>query len=163
MITRDLVAIVVPGSRYQGPAIERADGERLLAERSRRAFSLVAVPSCHCCGEPAWENRRCTKHQDRNPCVVEGCTRTAKAPDGRLGSDQVVCGEHWRRFVPPGSRGRRAYNRHRARGRRLDWPPEAVEAFHRFWDLLVAQIRRRAADPGHLDQREIERMFGWDG
>ena len=32
--------------------------------------------------------------------------------------------------------------------------------FWRFWDGLIKRVRRRA-ETGHIDQAEIERLFGW--
>src|SRR3546814_10644276 len=54
----------------------------------RKGFRINRVRTCHCCGEIAWDNGRCTKHQDRNPFVVEGCKRTRKA-HGQIGRAHV--------------------------------------------------------------------------
>lgn len=121
---------------------------------------------CECCGAPAslWiarSNGRCWTHQGRNPCAVEGCTRTTAAPEsGRLSSDDWFCAEHWRRYVPPRSRERRLYHRHFRRAKKLGWNDDRIASFHAFWNRLVARVRARATE-GHLDETEINRMFGW--
>jgi hypothetical protein len=172
MITStDFVAIHFKGSPTQGAAIERARGEAWI-ERCPypERWELVPVVTCSCCGIPAWDNGRCTKHQGRNPCAVEGCTRTRAVPaGGALANDQTICGEHWKRYVPPRSRTRRAYHlffrqakQHgwgykgkRGKSARLDW------RFDRFWGKLIRMVRRRA-DGGHLDEAAINRLMGWD-
>jgi hypothetical protein len=99
--------------------------------------------------------------------MVEGCQRTSKVPpSGELADDQVICGTHWRAYVPPGSRTRRAYNAHWRRAKRLGrgkyhWTTETADAFHRFWDLLVRRVRRLSTE-GRLDEAAIHRLFGWD-
>jgi hypothetical protein len=128
-------------------------------------WTVTPAPSCRVCGEPAWPNLRCTKHQDRNPCAAEGCRRT-RAAHGDLRDDASLCGEHWRQFVPPGSPTRRAFNRlarvaKLAGYRRSDrWPDELEDRWWRLWRGVIRRVRR-AAD-GHIDQALIERMFGWD-
>lgn len=163
VITRDLVTVYKRGERFTYGTMPRVNAEHAIALRDRPGvtWDLQPTPSCRCCGEPAWQNLRCTKHQDRNPCAVEGCQRTTKA-GGAVGyrEDQWLCSEHWRRYVPPGSRSRKAYNAHFRRGRRQGWPRHRIDAFHRFWDLLIAQVRR-ASTEGALDETEINRMFGW--
>lgn len=109
---------------------------------------------------------RCHKHRDRNPCVIEGCSRTRKATHG-LSIDDVFCAEHWRAFVPPGSPERRIYNRffRRAKlraakyGEEHRWPPAESAAFFRVWRRLVSRARARGS--GDLDVREINRVMGW--
>jgi len=166
---RNLVAVQRYGSPYQGPAIPRKRGEAWIAERVRyhssERWTLVPVPSCRCCGEPAWDNLRCAKHQDRNPCAAEGCHRTGAA-HGRLSEEATICGEHWRAFVPPGSPTRRAFNRlarvaKKAGYRRTDrWPDELEERWWRLWRGVIRRVRRAAE--GHIDKAAIERMFGWN-
>jgi len=145
-----------------------SEGWREVADQ----FEVVPGPGCACCGE-RWRTMysavdgsyRCEKHLGRNPCAIEGCKRTCAA-EGRYGSDQWLCSEHWRRFVPPHSPMRRAYHRffreakkhgwgRRGRGVRLDY------RFRLFWTALVRRARR-AATEGHLDETEINRMFGWE-
>lgn len=146
----------------------------------------MIAAGCGCCGAaqlgPGVESLcewpdgliRCGKHYDRNPCAVEGCRRTRAAPtDGDgfpcVADDQFICADHWRRYVPPGSRVRRAYlafhrqaKRHgwgwkgkRGQSARLDW------RYRRFWDQLVAMIRRRSTE-GHIDEAAISQLMGWD-
>lgn len=164
---RDLVTVGSPGQPYTYGTMPRADAERAIEVRrvAGRLFTLTPVPSCRCCGEPAWANLRCTKHQDRNPCAAEGCTRTRKANGGDLRDDASLCGEHWRKFVPPGSPARRAFNRlariaKKAGYRRTDvWPAELERRWWRLWAGVIRRVRRGAE--GHIDQAAIERMFGW--
>lgn len=131
-----------------------------------------AAPVCACCGSPAtikhatgltWPYR-CEKHRTRNPCAVEGCARTREAPvDGGthfLADDQMICADHWRRYVPPRSRVRRAYHAHFRRAKKLGRGGGRNKAFWRFWTTLVQMVRRRA-DSGHLDEAEINRLMGW--
>jgi hypothetical protein len=162
---RDLVALTRDRSPYTGSPISRERGEAWLAEHNRdSSWSLAPVPSCRCCGEPAWANLRCTKHQDRNPCAAEGCQRTSKA-NGQLRDDHTLCGEHWRAFVPPGSPTRRAFNRLARLAKRLGykrtdrWPDELESRWWRLWAGVIRRVRRRA--DGHIDKAEIERLFGW--
>ncbi len=177
---RELVEEQTEGDSWPRWHIERATAEnRLMLDM--RLFRIVPAPSCGCCGSNWWrdgwgdsgplrlmvdasqvENRtwRCEKHVERNPCAIEGCRRTTAAPEsGRLGSDQWLCGEHWRRFVPPRSLRRRAYHAYFRRAKREGWSPPLRRKFWRFWDSLVASARSRAAG-GHIDKGEIERLFG---
>ncbi len=121
---------------------------------------------CGCCGEPArcyirglWA--RCHKHEDRNPCAIDGCKRTRAVPSGgHLRDDQWICADHWRRYVPPRSRIRRAYHAHFRRAKRQGWTESNGKAFWRFWDLLVKTVRRRDGE-GFVDEAEINRIMGW--
>lgn len=122
---------------------------------------------CACCGgEPhSWVTRsdaRCWKHLERNPCAVEGCQRTTAAPaSGKLSSDEWICPEHWRRYVPARSRERRLYHRHFRRAKRQGWTDDNRIAFWTFWRRLVARVRERASD-GLIDEAEINRLMGWN-
>lgn len=140
-------------------------------------FTVARAPVCACCGSDALVTHhapyRCDKHRDRNPCAIEGCTRTRAAPERSDGSleladDQILCAEHWRRFVPPHSKLRRTYHRFWRIAKRQatpenphGWTVGLNRRFERFWRGLVAQARRKATE-GHLDEAEINRMFGWD-
>lgn len=166
MIIRDLVAIEStdsPGITLR--VCTREQGEQWVPGGRQGTFFLTPVPSCRCCGEPAWANLRCTKHQDRNPCVVEGCKRTRKA-NGYLSDRAGICGEHWKAYVPPGSPERRLINRFYRTAKKLGfkrndrWPDNLENRYWRFWASLMARVARRSAE-GHLDQAAIERMFGW--
>ena len=133
-----------------------------MAARPDSTFVTEPVPTCRCCGEPAWPNLRCTKHQDRNPCLVEGCRRTAKASRGELADDQVICGAHWRAYVPPRSPMRLVYNRFwRLARKRGGWDDALIRRFERFWRAMVLRVRRRSTE-GLIDEAEIKRLFGWD-
>lgn len=140
--------------------------------RGADTYSIERVPNCGCCWQDAsWssgKHYRCSKHVGRNPCAIEGCTRTRAAPDnGQLANDQWLCGVHWRAYVPPRSKRRRAYHaffRLAKREARLGgdgWPPELRVKFWRFWATLVANARRRAT-AGYLDEAAINREFGWE-
>lgn len=110
--------------------------------------------------------QRCEKHAERNPCAIEGCRRSTEAPRNSAGqlhlaNDQWLCSEHWRRFVPPRSKRRRAYHAFFRRARRDGWTPKLERRFWRFWDTLVASARQRATE-GFVDEAAINRLFGWD-
>lgn len=168
---RGLVMICRRGSHLTQPAMTRAQAAKWLAAVRRWPRGLrytgwytVPVPSCRVCGEPAWANLRCTKHQDRNPCAAEGCRRT-RAAHGQLRDDASLCGEHWRAFVPPGSPTRRAFNRLAALAKRLGykrtdrWPDELEDRWWRLWRGVMRRVRRGAE--GHIDEQAIRAMFGW--
>jgi hypothetical protein len=170
---RNLVVIQRKGTHWQTPAMTRAEAARwLLARRSwptrlRQAqggWFTTRVPSCRCCGEVAWPNLRCTKHQDRNPCAAEGCQRT-RAAHGQLSDEASLCGEHWRAFVPPGSPARQAFNRlarvaKKAGYKRTDvWPRELEDRWWLLWRGVMRRVRRDA--DGHIDEKAIRAMFGW--
>lgn len=125
---------------------------------------------CRVCGDFGWTDRgddtRCRKHFNRNPCCIEGCSRTVHASHG-LALDSTFCGAHWRALVPPGSPERKIYNRFWARSRRRvkllgkehAWPPAETRSYWRFWNRLVSRARARGR--GDLDVREINRVMGW--
>jgi hypothetical protein len=136
---------------------------------------------CQCCGGclESWGDdtchrdrhiRRCWRHIGRNPCAIEGCERTTRAPtDGAgfwYGNDTQLCGQHWRELVPPGSPERRVVNRLFRTARRLGldakgaWPEPLESRYWRVWARVVAIARGRAA--GDIDEAEIRRMFGWE-
>lgn len=176
MITRDYWRLSNPGNfAYYGPLAEMTHCRHHTCKLMKRApedYTLSLVPCCACCGALLFEKGeegatgpyRCDKHAERNPCMIEGCTRTRAAPihEGSpyLRDDQTVCAEHWRRFVPPGSRARRAYHAHFRRAKRKGWTMANSRAFDRFWDTLVLMVRRRAV-AGHIDEAEINRIMGW--
>lgn len=150
---------------YTVGTMPRPDAEQFMARRAGQLeFETESVPSCRVCGEPAWANLRCTKHQERNPCAVEGCRKT-RAAKGRLHDDWEICGEHWKAFVPPGSPLRRAFNRLARQAKRLGykrtdrWPDELEERWWSLWRGVLRRIKRPAE--GHIDQAAIERLFGW--
>jgi hypothetical protein len=92
---KGLVALSRPGSPYNYSPAPGDQVRRFLAWRREQApeeqWDQRWAPTCRCCGEVAWDNLRCTKHQDRNPCVVEGCTRTMPA-HGWPRDDAFLCG-----------------------------------------------------------------------
>lgn len=164
---RDLVALERVGSPYSYGIMTREKAEAAINVRPTTIeWLLVPVPSCRCCGEPAWENLRCTKHQDRNPCIVEGCQKTCAA-GGYLRDDAMLCAEHWRAYVPPGGPSRKGFNRLGRRARKLGyrrhdrWPDELQELRWRLWCRVVRRVRQGPPE-GHIDQKAIEKMFGWD-
>lgn len=165
MINRDLVAILSTESPITIAVVDRAKGEEMVPGGAQGTYYLQSVPSCRVCGEPAWPNLRCTKHQDRNPCAAEGCRRTRKAVNGQLHDDWSLCGEHWRAFVPPGSPTRRAFNRLARLAKKLGykrtdrWPEELEERWWSLWRGVMRRVRRGAE--GHIDEQAIRRLFGW--
>lgn len=160
---RDLVTVTQKGQPFTYGTMPRADAERAIEARrvAGRLFDLTPVPSCRCCGEPAWTNLRCTKHQGRTPCVVEGCKRTTARH-----TTFFICGEHWRAYVPPGCPERRVLNRLARTAKKLGysrterWPDELEARWWRVWSAIARRVQSRSTE-GDLDQREIERMFGW--
>jgi len=129
------------------------------------------VAQCLVCGEPAigeaddeirpW-TWRCEKHADRNPCAIEGCSRSTAA-DGRLDAGHYwLCGFHWRLVCPPHSRERRAYLRFFRIAKKHGWDDALRTRFWRYWHGLVRRGRRQMEDTGSIDVDEIHRMFGWD-
>lgn len=171
MITRDYWRLSHPdapiAASYGTLASCREWRDRDPLRRPPESYSIERVPCCGCCGSEAVVARqarqhRCAKHRDRNPCAIEGCTRTRAVPaDRQLGDDQWLCADHWRRFVPPRSRMRRAYHAFFRRAKRQgDWDDKLARRFWRFWNALVRTARRRAT-AGHLDETEINKLFGW--
>lgn len=128
------------------------------------------LEACDCCGA-GWpergvfsfgELRRCGKHLDRDPCLIEGCTRTAaRAPGSGYSNDRWLCAQHWRAYVPPHSRTRRAYHALYRKGKRLDWPMELRRRWWKLWAAIVRQARRRHGE-GFVDERAVNKLFGWD-
>lgn len=178
MITRDLWKITHPDHPTAASWGTRAQCEEWAGDNPR--YVIEREPCCGCCGRDfdcvraphngsimVWPSGevRCDRHHDRNPCIVEGCKRTTSAVGKdevlRLASDQTICGTHWRRYCPPGSRMRRAYNAHWRRGKRLGWSPKRVRAFERLWSMMVVVIRRRSAE-GFLDEAGINKLMGWE-
>lgn len=173
MITRDLWKLSRPDAPLAASYGPKAKVEewlhRLTAPGDRHV--IEPVPCCACCGADfadvrerngsitVWPNGavRCDRHHDRNPCAIEGCTRTCAGTEMR--SDLWLCGEHWRRFVPPRSARRRAYLALRRKGFRLGWPDEMKAEFWKLWFALVRQARRKA-EGGFLDMAHLERLFG---
>lgn len=144
-------------------------------QRPSAPVSVMAAPRCACCG--ADEHRaqmfrfrggiwRCVKHKDRNPCVADGCQRT-RAANGHPSNESHICGDHWKRYVPPRSPERRAILRlvrlaKKAGYRRTDrWSDDLEARYWRTWRGVVRRVRARST-AGHLDEAAINRMFGWD-
>ena len=157
-------------------AITRKSLEGWLAQPGWHAvadqFEIVPAPGCGVCGTRGgfgvtmygskdWTQIRCERHIDRNPCAIEGCKRTREAGNAGLASDQYLCGEHWRKYVPPRSRLRKLYHAHFRRGKREGWTMKRHRQFHRFWDFLVSVARKRH-EGGFLHETEINRIMGWD-
>lgn len=158
------------------PDIER--GQQWLRDMGMTGFGLTVAPVCACCGSDYvvrhksgfFSPYRCEKHADRNPCAIDGCARTKEAE--RLANNQHICGEHWRRLIPPGSIERRIYHRFWRIAKRQattenpsGWTMALARRFDRYWRALIKLARRRAsAAPSEefLDEAEIKKMFGWD-
>ena len=127
---------------------------------------------CECCGATAitfvgrgddrsYLNARCNAHVERNPCAIEGCRRTSEVKGAGYGNDQWLCAEHWRRYVPPHSKVRRAYHRFWRIAKRTGWTDDLIRRFWRFWNGLIKRARREAGQ-GRIDPAEINQLFGWD-
>lgn len=124
-------------------------------------YVMAEVPSCVCCGsfevKDEWaDGWRCARHWQSVPCQVDGCKRTAP----RDKYSETICAAHWRAGVPPGSPARQVWNRFRRVVKRFGWSPERAARSDRLWAWLKA--RCQAAARGDLDQREIDKLFGWD-
>ncbi|QUM72168.1 hypothetical protein [Sphingopyxis granuli] len=159
------------GNPFAAPFIYKAEPyHRMLATPEWQdvadQFDVVPGPGCAVCGERGgimWGEEggyRCDKHKDRNPCAIEGCKRTRAAGNAGLASDQYLCGEHWRKYVPPRSRLRRLYHAHFRRGKREGWTMKRNRQFHRFWDFVV-RVARKRHNGGFIDEAEINRIMGW--
>ena len=139
----------------------RQRGEAMVPGGRSHGFYLAPIPSCRCCGEAAWPNQRCTKHQGKTPCVVNGCKRTT----GRR-TALFICGEHWKAYVPPGSPERRVLNRLVRTARRLgytktdQWPDGLERRWWTAWSAIARRVEARSSE-GRLDEAEIRAMFGW--
>lgn len=159
---RDLVTICSVDSAFTEGVYSRARGLALVPGGADGPYYLQRVPSCRCCGEPAWDNLRCTKHQGRTPCVVEGCKRTTARR-----TTYFVCGEHWKAYVPPGSPERRALNRLARMAKKLGysrtdhWPEPLESRWWRLWDGIARRVQRRSTE-GSIDETAIRRLFGWE-
>lgn len=141
----------------------RASVERWATHGSpsyRAGLVIEPVPHCLCCGslevKVEWpDGWRCERHWNSTPCQVEGCKRTGS----RAKYSETICAAHWRAGVPPGSEARRVWNRFRRIVKRFGWTPEREARSDRLWAWL--KHRCQAAANGDLDQREIDRLFGW--
>jgi hypothetical protein len=138
--------------------------------RKNEDYTITRVYPCQCCGEEAVALGvlfpRCPKHQQSNPCAIEGCTKT-RAANGQLHDGTWwLCSDHWRMACPPHSALRRTYLRFFRTAKKLGlsqserWPEALENRYWRFWSALVARARRKAA--GDVDMAEIGKMFGWD-
>lgn len=166
MITRDLVTPHRPDLPYNYAIYTRAAGEEFLKHREHQpGWELLKVHACACCGEATSPpndglNPRCARHADRNPCIIEGCRKTIAAKSA-LSSDVMMCGDHWRRYVPKGSRARAAYLALRRRGKNDGWSDETWRKFNQLWDTIVRRARRQSTE-GRVDVAEIHKLFGWE-
>lgn len=163
---KDLWTVQKIGHPFTSAPMPLADA--IAKIKGREGYQIDRVRTCLCCGEVGWSNGRCTKHQDRNPCVVEGCKRTRVA-HGHLSTRMAVCGEHFKAYVRPGSRDRRVLNgffrkaKAMGFGRSDRWPEELERRYWTFWHLLMRRIITKSKAPeGTLDEAEIKKMFGWD-
>ncbi|APZ81835.1 hypothetical protein vBEliSR6L_70 [Erythrobacter phage vB_EliS_R6L] len=162
MITdRELFVIEREGSPFTRPPMSREAATAFMARQTQPGWSMRRIPTCRCCGEPAWKNWLCTKHQGRTPCVVEGCRRTTKR-----WTTYFICGEHWKAYVPPGSPERRVLNRLARTAKKLGyskterWPDDLEARWWRAWAAIARRVQRRSTE-GLMDEAEIRRMFGW--
>lgn len=193
MIVLDLWALThrdAPGAASYG-TLEQCEawrGRYPTIGLDQDGYAITRKPACGCCGRhwlragdtadsiTTYANgaTRCSDHHGRNPCAIEGCKRTRAAPTYDNGEpfhadDQTLCAEHWKRYVPPRSRARRAYHRYFAQAKRHGWDWKGKDGksarldwrFHRFWDALVKVARRRSQE-GHVDMAEINRLMGWE-
>lgn len=182
MITRDLYRLSHPDAPHCANIGTRAQCEEWRGRdpvgQPLETYLIAPVAYCSVCGLasaleecPAcitWDNgeTRCRRHEDRNPCVVEGCMRT-RASKGHPLSDAHICGEHWRKYVPPRSPERRALQRmfrlakKAGFNRNTRWSDDLERRYWRIWAAVVQRGRRRSS-AGHIDEAAIHRLFGWD-
>lgn len=174
MITADFCEVRLVEGEHIVFAGRRRDCEGWVERRDKPGrYSLHDAPFCACCGiyatvvRPArvvrvvpHRNRqwRCEKHADRNPCAIEGCERTTPAR-GFFGTEQWLCGEHWRMACPPKSAQRRVYNRLFALEKKHGWTPDLDARYWRIWPNILRHARGLTA--GDIDMKEINAMFGW--
>lgn len=164
MFTRDLVTFKRNELHYGSYAQERDTALAWIAKQhDSELWTISDIAACGCCGEIASvhnaHHHRCTKHVGRNPCGVEGCTRTTAAGGG-YGNEFWICGEHWRRYVPARSKIRRHYHLLRRIGKRKGWSIKMREKYWRYMRWLVEQARRKAT-AGKFDMSEVNKLFGW--
>lgn len=165
MISRDLWSIRHPDAPMAvsyGPKAQVEDWRtRDPMRRGPDSYIVKRVPHCICCGSLAvsikWaDGWRCDRHANSTPCQVEGCKRTG----ARAKYSETICADHWRAGVPPGSAARKVWNRFHRIVKRFGWTAEREARSDRLWAWLKA--RCNAAARGDLDQREIDKLFGWD-
>lgn len=131
----------------------------------------MKVFACHVCGATGAgtalhrQNRTgkpgiwaCGAHFSRTKCSIDGCARTR---DRDKAGQEWICGEHWRRYVPPRSRRRRTYHGFFREAKRSGWTDDSYARFWRFWDLIVASANARHA-AGTVDVAAIHKFMGWD-
>jgi hypothetical protein len=115
--------------------------------------------------------QRCDKHVGRDPCAIDGCSRTTAAHEGPSGfeyHDQMfICSTHWRAGCPAGSPERRVLNRlFRVAKKKGGFDQNTKAIYHlrrrywRVWATVVKRVQRRCG--GDIDKREIDQLFGWD-
>lgn len=169
MITVDAVWIRDKRSGYIHAMQLREHAEAYIATRGNPGdWEFTVVGTCGCCGS-VWAkvgqkpHFRCGKHIGRNPCAVEGCSRTCK---GEYYGDRFhLCAEHYRIAAPPGSKERQVLNRlwrlqRKRTGKGGDWPQDLNRRYWRVWFRIVAIGRARTA--GDIDMDEINKLFGWE-
>lgn len=171
MITTELFCCVPVGFTGNPASFSVPDTrevwEACLERRNRGPAKYELRPhiTCQCCGADAnylfaGTHARCRKHVGRNPCMVEGCKRSGKVGHNGYGNDHLICGPHWRSFIPVGSPERRIYNRFFRRAKKYGWSDSSIDAFDRFWRALASRVRARVR--GDLDMNEVNRIMGWD-
>lgn len=165
---RDYVQLIREDTSFYWPST-RAEAEEFV-ERwkwDESPFRFAPYPTCWVCGELAAssEENRCHKHRGRTPCSIDGCRKSRKF-EGYVSDERVwVCGIHWRQVCPPRSPLRRTYNRFFRIARKLGvakerWPDELERRYWRFFGGMIARYHRGLV--GYIDEREINKMFGWD-
>jgi hypothetical protein len=102
----------------------------------------------------------CADHVNRVCCAINECHRTTKRQSDAHRHAEWICPEHWRRYCPPRSARRRAYNAFFRQAHRDGLSHDLADRFWRFWDQLVASARARAA-AGAPNVTEINRIMGW--
>lgn len=167
MIVTDLVWFALKSAPYERSTLNhdyspmrRSLAEAHLAKYPHPPQIMIAAPTCLCCGSidvrVEWpDGWRCERHRNSTPCQVIGCKRSAS----RERYSETICGPHWRAGVPVGSEARRVWLRFRRIVKRYGWTPEREARSDRLWAWL--KRRCQAAADGDLDQREIDRLFGW--
>lgn len=139
--------------------------------RDASLYSIDSVPTCGCCGtedgvtgihvgriSEVPDAYRCGKHEDRNPCLVDGCGRTF-ANDGNY-RIEFVCGKHFRLAPVAVRRGIKNIER---LAKKHGWKLILQKRHEQLWARAVRGIKAAlAGDIDVLDMAEINHVMGWD-
>lgn len=134
-----------------------------------REITIERAPCCACCGRTRFtatlkrvgeydapKQWRCEQHVGRNPCVVEGCSRTCAGRHPNLSS--YICGRHWK-LVPRSMK--LVYSRiWRLQKKSGGWTDTLIARYWRIWPRIVSVAVNKARGGEYLDLAALEREFG---